>query len=82
MSASCSSAWVLWGRNGVIAQGVLSLKLNGWGARRRTLQSVFRRTTGSLWQRWQVAARAREVLKPHPDDPMVVTAQQCTGGSL
>lgn len=25
-----------------------SLKLNGWGAKRRTLQSVFRSTTGSL----------------------------------
>lgn len=69
MSASCSSAWVLWGRNGVIAQRALSLKLNGWGARRRTLQRVAGSTTGSLWERWQVAAKSQGVSEAPPRRP-------------
>lgn len=36
-----------------------SLKLNGWGARRRTLQRVLGSTTGGLWERWQVAAKSQ-----------------------
>lgn len=36
-----------------------SLKLNGWGAGKRTLQRAFAGTTGSLWERWQVAAKSQ-----------------------